>query len=296
MTLVDELPRLRRLPRQQLQAFLPQLSAWLLPGSSYAVEHTWPQLYRSDGRGEFLGLFEQDRLVSHLAWRQVVLQTAAGPLPTALLGSVATAPDRRGRGHAGRLLQQATADCRRQGIGLVLLWAEQPQLYARAGFAAGATESCALLLRRPLPPGLPARLATVADHAQLHALHQQKPLRVDRSGREMSGLLTTPGMTVTVLGRGAEVLAYACCGKGADLQGWWHEFGGSDEHVARLLLASMHLLGQTQALVIVPPYRQRLLDVAGAAVAERFAVAGPMQLALGEAPVPRLFVDGLDSV
>jgi GNAT superfamily N-acetyltransferase len=296
MTLVEGPPRICRLQRKQVQPWLQQLTDWLLPEAAYAIEHTWPQLYRSDGNGAFLGMFVDDRLVSHLAWRGVTLHGERSPHRAALLGSVATAPELRGRGYASQLLQQAIADCRDQGIDTILLWAEQPELYARAGFRAGEAETCLLLARRPHADVRGIRVATVADHGQLHALHEQKPLRVERPAREMSALLTTPGLTTTVLCPGERILAYACCGKGADLQGWWHECGGSDTDVARLLAGSMHLLGQTEAPLIVPPYRQGLADGLGASAQDEFTVAGPMQLQLSASAAQRTFVDGLDSV
>ena len=75
---VDTAVELRRLDRAAVQPFLPQLSAWLLPGAFYGVQHTWPQLYRSDGDGRFLALFAGERLVSHCAYRLVALRTDAG--------------------------------------------------------------------------------------------------------------------------------------------------------------------------------------------------------------------------
>lgn len=296
MTLVEGAPRVCRLQRRQLQPWLPQLSRWLLPDAAYAIEHTWPQLYRSDGHGDFLAVFEDDVLVSHLAWREVTLHTEAGTCRAALLGSVATAPPLRGRGHATRLLQQAVADCRGRRIDRVLLWAERPELYARIGFHTGDLEDCLLLARRPPADLHDVRLATVADHPRLYELHLAKPLRVERSPQEMSALLTTPGLTTTVWCRGEQVMAYACCGKGADLQGWWHECGGSDAAVAHLLAGSMHLLGQTEAPLILPPYRQGLAACLGGLVQQPFTVAGPMHLPLQDVLFGRAFVDGLDSV
>lgn len=296
MTLVEGPPRLCRLRRAQVQPWLPQLTQWLLPDANYAIEHTWPQLYRSDGDGEFLGLFEDDVMLSHVAWRAVTLVGSERPMRAALLGSVATAPAARGRGHASRLMRQAVEDCRRAGLERILLWAERPELYARTGFRNGEAENCLLLARRPRRDDARVRLATVADHARLGALHQQKPLRVDRSPREMSALLTTPGLFTTVLCAGEHILAYACCGKGADLQGWWHELGGSDADVATLVTASMHLLDQTQAPILVPPYRTDLAAALGGCAQEQFTVAGPMQLHLQPQLEQATYVDGLDSV
>jgi predicted N-acetyltransferase YhbS len=285
---------LRRLDRAAITRWLPQLDEWLLPGAFYGVLHTWPQLYRSDGGGAFFVLTSGDRLLSHCAVRVVTARGAAGPLPTALLGSVATDPAERGQGFAGRVLAAALAECR--GIATqALLWAERADLYARHGFVAGGAETVLALVRRPRRDAVAARLATVRDHGELHALHERKPWRVERSPGVMSGLLTTPGMATVVLERDGAVVAYACYGKGADLQNHWHEVGGDDEDVALLLPAAMHVVDQVEGFVLLPPYRPRLRELLGRAVAGELAVPGPMVCAFGGQPTA-CWIDGLDSV
>jgi hypothetical protein len=140
----------------------------------------------------------------------------------------------------------------------VILWAERPELYARAGFAPGPYEQTLALARRPHRDRADVRLAGIADHRALHDLHERKPWRVQRTPAAMLALLTTPGMSTFVLEDGGRIRAYACCGKGADLQGVWHEVGGDDGDIAILLPAALALLEQRTALFLLPPYRPAL--------------------------------------
>jgi hypothetical protein len=211
-----------------------------------------------------------------------------------LLGSVVTDPAARGRGHASAVLSKALA-ATAAAAPCTLLWAEHPTLYARAGFVAGAPETCVWLARRPRREPATLRLATLQDHPELTRLHAQKPWRVERAPQVMSGLLTTPGLATVVLERDGRPVAYACCGKGADLQGHWHEFGGDDADVALLLQAVMHRLGQTDAIVLLPPWRTRLRKALGAGVIEAIPVPGPMHRSVG-GELPACWIDGLDSV
>lgn len=282
-----------QLDRAAMQRWLPCLDEWLLPGQFYGVQHTWPQIYRSDGEGMFFALLDGDRLLSHCAVRFVTVHTAAGPRRCALLGSVATDPASRGRGLASLVLAEALAVCDRR-TDAVLLWAERPELYARHGFVAAPEERCLLIARRPRTADAACRLAEVRDHGALHALHERKLLRVARSATVMSGLLTTPGMTTVVLEQGGAITAYACCGKGADLQGHWHEMGGTDEAVARLLPAALHVADQVEAVVLVPPYRDGLAALLGATVVGEGTVPGPM--VRSRDAVGGFWIDGLDSV
>lgn len=282
------------LDRTGIQPWLPALDEWLLPGSSYSVHHTWPQLYRSDGGGNFFAIFDGDRLVSHCATRRMTLIGAGGPQSVTLLGSVATDPAWRGHGLAtqvlGHAIEGAVPDSDH-----VLLWAERPELYARHGFTAGRREKCLLLARLPCPDLTGVRLAHVRDHEAIHRLHCGKRWRIDRAPGETSGLLTTPGLTTLVRERDGDIVAYACCGKGADLADHWHEVGGNDGEVAELLKAALHLAEQIEAILLLPPYRPGLLDALGRSVVEDFEVAGPMAYS-PRAPLPECWIDGLDSV
>jgi hypothetical protein len=179
-----------------------------------------------------------------------------------------------------------------------LLWAGAETLYARAGFVPCRNERGLLLARRPrralaVDDGV-VRPATLADHADLLALHQQKPFAVVRDLTTMSLLLSTPGMSTFVLERSGRAVAYACTGKGADLQGHWHELGGDDD-VARLLPAAMHLAEQTEAMLLLPPYRGQLALPLAAFVVGTAELEGPMMRSFDE-PLPTCWMDGLDSL
>jgi predicted GNAT family N-acyltransferase len=284
----------RRLDREQVQEFLPLLDQWLLDGAVYGVQQTWPQLYRNDGAGAFFVLTDGDRLLSHCAYRTATLRDRDGTREVALLGSVATDPALRGRGLAGEVLQAALASLD-DAVDEVLLWAERPELYARHGFVQTGDDACLLLARRPRRELDGVRLADIRDHHALHGLHLQKPRRIERSVHTMSTLLTTPGMTTVVLERDGRAVAYACTGKGADLQGHWHELGGSDEDLARLIPAAMHCTDQIECALLLPPYRVELRERLQAQVLDEIAVPGPMVRA-AMPPAGPCWIDGLDSV
>jgi hypothetical protein len=102
-------------------------------------------------------------------------------------------------------------------------------------------------------------------------------------------------MTTLVREQDGVVVAYACSGKGADLQDHWHEFGGSDENVAALVQAAMHACGQIEAILLLPPYRVQLSEALGRSIVGEFSVSGPMAYSPGRA-LPACWIDGLDSV
>lgn len=283
-----------RINREQVQQWLPQLDAWLLHGAVYGVQHTWPQLYRNDGQGAFFAMLDGDRLMSHCACRVEELHDNGDVRRVGLIGSVATDPSLRGCGLASEVLDAAITSMD-DDADSILLWAERPDLYARKGFVETGSDTCLMLARRPMRAEPGVRLLEITDHEEVHALHESKPRRIARSIRTMSTLLTTPGMTTLVLERDGHVVAYACTGKGADLQGHWHELGGSDEDIAQLIPTAMHLTDQIESALLLPPYRPDLRDLLGAHVVDAMPVPGPMMRPVNDPAAP-CWIDGLDSV
>lgn len=284
----------RRCNAQLVAPYLAQLDRWLLPTSQFGVLETWPLLYDARGTGRFYLVCEGEQVLGHCATFVTTAKCGDTCHPIAMLGSVATAPQRRGEGIASTALHAALQDLDAQ-VACTLLWAEQPNLYARCGFRPGPRETLLTMARRPHPDTTGCRFAQPTDYAALHALHACKPQRIERNLDTMTRLLATPGMRTLVRERQGRITAYACCGKGADLQGAWHEFGGSDAEVAALLQAAMHALGQTHASVLLPGYRVDLTRCLGATVVATHEIAGPMQRSSATTSL-RLFVDGLDSI
>ena len=140
-------------------------------------------------------------------------------------------------------------------------------------------------------PDPAVRRARVGDLPDILALHEQKPLRVRRDLAAMALALSAENMETMVLHEAGTLRAYACLGKGQDFGGWWHELGGCDTDVRRLLSAAMALLGRDTATVLVPPYRGEL--VAGAQPPPAACALALPWTAPGR---DRFFVDGLDSI
>ena len=113
-----------------------------LKDPSYRPEHSW--------------VAEQDGcLAAHIRVFDRRVRACGTGLRVAGIGNVITAPEQRGRGHAGRLLEAMLAGTPGEGFAYSLLRAYQPVLYERHGWAHIDQE----LVRATLSPG---GVATVA--------------------------------------------------------------------------------------------------------------------------------------
>ncbi len=163
-------------------------------------------------------------------------------LPVGLIGSVVTDPAWRGRGLMGRLLDRVEEELRAEGCLLALLWAEDPLVYTSRGYRPFAWEVDHLLVEGHLErllDGEGVRPAAPGDALAIHDLYARHAERVGRSPAETAALLSCPGMSCLIRERDGQIAAYACMGRGADLQGAVHEWGGEAD--AALPLVRRHL-------------------------------------------------------
>lgn len=157
-----------------------------------------------------------------------------------LIGYVVTDPGARGRGFATQTLEAADGALRERGCVASLLWADDAAFYRRLGYQPVGAELDFVLdaeALRALPRWSATRsLDPLLDAPAVHAIAERRPVRVRRTLAETRALLRLPGMRARVALRGGEIVAFACEGRGEDLAGAVHEWGG--EPLAVLGLAA----------------------------------------------------------
>lgn len=174
------------------------------------------------------------RIVSTCAWLPRQLMTPSADVPVALVGSVATDAECRGKGLGTQVVEHACANAAAGGAALSLLWADDPAWYQERGWIPFGSETIfvvddtmAFLL--PEPDGV--RPAAEGDVEAIHDLYCLGDARVRRTLAETRALLGVPGMDVVVRAKDGKVTGYACMGRGEDLQNVIHEWSGTPEDV-----------------------------------------------------------------
>lgn len=213
-------------------------------GSPLAPEY--PLVFGPEAQGRVVLLREDGQARASCATLVRDLVLPGDDLRVGLIGSVSTAAQHRGRGLASRTLAAAEEALRAEGCLVALLWADDAGFYARRGYGDVGREVVLPLEPEleqllPLPSGVreadPAR-----DAEALHGLYLQHRRRVRRSLAETAASLAMPGLRTLVRMRRGKVVAYACEGRGHDLEGVVHEWGGPCEDVLACLAA--HLAAQ----------------------------------------------------
>lgn len=284
---------MRGIRADEVSGVVERVEAWLdVPGQ---LVGSYPQVFGRGRRAELFGVFEGETLCSHAACQAVTVRTAQGPVRVVMVGSVATAPEQRGRGLASDLLRQLAQLARDGDHDAMVLWSDRWDFYQRLGFRPSGQQLEVELNRTPTGPVAGVRAADFGDLWAMLQLHEDKACAVVRTAGELAVLLSAAPMTTVVLERNGEVRAYACCGKGIDFGGWWHEVGGADNDVAELIASAMATLGQERATLMLPNDRRGVVERLGGVVEVREGVSGlclPLS-ARGRTPP---FIDGLDSI
>ncbi|MEY2784724.1 MAG: hypothetical protein RL277_928 [Planctomycetota bacterium] len=195
-----------------------------------------------------------------------------------MIGSVATDPHWRNRGLAGRVLQAAERELVKAGAVIGVLWADDAAFYERRGWHVFGCEVDAALpptIQRALPAPKGVRPLQPHDVPSVHELYCRHTSRVERSEEETRALLACPGMEVLVCEDGEGIQAYACLGRGGDMENVVHEWGGQSKAVGmilRRLIELRHTCGIEDDLFVMMPSSAdsliRLLFDAGATLSK----------------------------
>ncbi len=269
----------------------------LRPSGELASEY--PLVFSDRGSGQLLSLREGGRIVSTCAVLERQLIYPGGETKVGFIGSVVTHPEARSRGYATKILECAEDNLREAGCEHALLWADDPVFYGRRGYTLEGHEVDFLIDKgaRAVPVSdLDVRPIGLGESEAVHALYTKHAARVARSSAETAMLLRCPRMIVLVAERDGEVISYLCFGRGADLEGVAHEWGGEVEGV--MACVAKLLADQDAVFVMTPGDPGALgdrLDAIGAMRAYgRLGMSKPLQ---GNGGLPEgAFIWGLDSI
>lgn len=208
----------------------------------------YPLVFDARFGGETIELREQGEVRAACAVLVREFHIGTHTIRGGLIGSVATEPSWRRQGLATRLLERAEEALRARGCLFALLWADDPGFYLKRGYTPFGSECDYLLVSElalvlPVPNGV--RELRAGDEPFLHCLHARHAQRVERTLEETHALIGVPGMLTLVRERApapthpALPVAYACLGRGRDLEDAIHDWAGEPEDVLALLRAHL---------------------------------------------------------
>jgi GNAT superfamily N-acetyltransferase len=224
------------------------LEAGLRPGRPGRLEREYPICFGAEGSAVPIVAYVGGEPASFCLLLPTRFELGSGTLGAGLISLVYTDPRHRGHGLAGRVVRQAVAEARAQGLGICLLWSEDglAALYSSQGFTRVGGEALIAFDRPLLETALGAGAQDIArgDSAlQVAPAHESDwpailALRAERichaalpgSAEQWLGI---PDLAVRVARRGTAVVGFAMRGRGDDFAGVVHEWGGETDAVLR---------------------------------------------------------------
>lgn len=227
------------------------LDANLRPGQPWSIADEYPTSLAKSNRHNMRVIAEEGRILSHAVFRPMIIKTPIGVFKAAGIGSVVTAPNERGRGLSTTIIESCLEGAAGADCDFAILWTDLFDFYRRMDFELAGSEVSVLLsqksfLEMALKTGTDPKAGfkfldsnKIAPEAMLR-IYQSHTVNSHRSQDDIRLGLSIPNSRIaTAWDNQGRMAAYAVIGKGADLDGYIHEWGGS---VSALVGLFQHLL------------------------------------------------------
>lgn len=256
-------------PRAPKTAEWPQvinfLNQHLRPEGQWSIADEYPTTL---GRAQPVYsrvILQDDQIVSHALVRPLLIKTPLGVFKVAAIGSVVTSDGHRNQGLSTRVLESCLEAARELQCEIALLWTDLFDFYRRLGFELAGSEISFDIQNQPIAKmGRPSEIYQVltgprVDPEALLRLYNQHSVTTVRSADDVRRCLSIPNSKVaTGWSKEGKLLAYLIEGKGADLNGYIHEWGGMLPEL--LDLVAREQANQNRSLrLIVPGHSQNLI-------------------------------------
>ena len=203
---------------------------------------------------------EDGRILSGAVVKSSLVKSPAALLKVAGIGSVVTDPAFRNQGHSRTVLDSTLEIARSTACDVAILWTNLHDFYRKLGFELAGSE-ISLQIEKPFASAAQelrfSESNRVAPEAILR-LYVQHTCGTIRSVEDVRKSLAIPNMRVyTAWDQNQQLQAYAIEGKGADLNGHIHEWGGS---VSKLLpLFNFIVTEQKRPITVIAPAHSKNL-------------------------------------
>jgi len=229
--------------------------------SHWSIAEEYPMALSTQNLHNIRIIEEKGQILSHAVLKPTIVKTNIGVFKVGALGSVVTDEKYRNQGLSQKTLEDCLGLAREQGCDFAILWTNLFEFYRKFGFELAGTEISFIVDREIAVPQGNYRflMGTQLDPEALLRLYSQHTVSSIRTFDEVKRYLKIPNSNVyTAWGPDGQMAAYIVEGKGMDLQGYVHEWGGS--MAALLPLVNFALRDQKRGLTwIIPGHSQNLI-------------------------------------
>jgi GNAT superfamily N-acetyltransferase len=180
---------------------------------------------------------EQNQVLSHAVLKPLIVRTPQIVFKVGAIGSVVTDPNRRNQGLSRKILEDCLTEAHRQDCDIAMLWTDLYDFYQKLDFELAGSEMSFVLQNdfAPLTTELKFLKTSQVSVEAIHRLYNQHSITTVRTVEDFRKFLQIPNTVIyTAWDKSNQLVAFAVEGKGADLNGYLHEWGGSVSHLLSL--------------------------------------------------------------
>ncbi|HVK61430.1 MAG TPA: GNAT family N-acetyltransferase [Bdellovibrionales bacterium] len=233
----------------------------LRPQGKWSITSEYPVAFSETNRGNMRIIVDNEQVLSHAVVRPMIVKTPVGLFKVGGLGSVVTSGAHRNQGLSSQIIESCIESSRAHGCDFAILWTNLYDFYRKMGFELVGSEVAILFDREINVDNMDLKFMEsnkVAPEA-IHRLYSQHTITTLRTLEEMRKYLQIPNSRIyTAWDQQNQLKAYAIEGKGADLDGYIHEWGGGVSALVPLL-AHIRRTQNRPITVIAPKHSENLL-------------------------------------
>lgn len=233
----------------------------LRQNSDWSIEKEYPTALTPTNIHNIQIISDEDNIVSHAVVKPLIIKTPHMVFKVGAIGSVVTKPEYRNLGYSSQVIESCLKLCEKQQCDISILWTDLFDFYRKFDFELSGYEYSFVIDKEIIAPIQNHRYSNdtrVAVDA-IFRLYTQHTVSSVRSTDELKKYLSIPNTKLyTAWDKEGKLAAYAVEGKGIDLNGYIHEWGGNTSAILGLL-NYIYSLKKQPFTFIAPKHSQGLI-------------------------------------
>lgn len=238
----------------ELGTVIDFLNSNLRQSQAWSISAEYPTALTNTNIHNMRIITENEKILSHAVLKPLIIKSPHVIFKVGAIGSVVTNPDHRSQGLSTNIISNCLDEAQRQQCDVAILWTDLFDFYRRMGFELAGNE-ISFVIDRPLETKTQelrfSNDSRIAPEAILR-LFMNHTVNTVRTAEEVRKFLAIPQTKIyTAWTANNQLAAYAIEGKGADLSGYIHEWGGGVNEI--LSLVSWIQKTQNKPLTLIAP-------------------------------------------
>lgn len=252
-----------RTPRDtELTRVLNFLNQTLRAQAPWSIAAEYPTALTPQNIHNIRIIADGEKVLSHAVMKPLIIKSPHVMFKVAAIGSVVTEEKHRGQGLSTQILNECLQSAAEQQCDLAILWTDQFDFYRKMGFELAGSEVSFVIEENFDVPA--QNLKFMSDNKvspdaiyRLYSTHTVSSVRTIEETRKFMQIPQTK--VYTAWEPNGQLAAYAIEGKGVDLGGYIHEWGGQTSKLMTLL-SYIRREKQTPFTIICPRHSQNLIQ------------------------------------